>query len=120
MLERYFQLKAKQTNLRIEVVAGVTTFVTMAYIIFANPMILSMTGMNKNALIAVTCIVSAVATIIVGLFANAPIAMAPGMGLNAFFAYLVISGKMDWLVCCYAAVLEMKIKVIPQKKEVYK
>jgi len=68
----------------------------MAYIIFVHPNILSPTGMDKNALIIVTCLISAVATIITGVFANAPIAMAPGMGLNAFFAYLVASGKMDW------------------------
>ena len=97
MVNKFFQLKEKQTNIEIEFVAGLTTFLTMAYIIFVNPNILSSaTGMNKEALIAVTCIVSAVATIAVGLFANAPIAMAPGMGLNAFFAVLVASGKMNW------------------------
>ena len=96
MLSRFFQLEEKQTNVRIEFVAGLTTFLTMAYIIFVNPTILSSTGMNKESLIAVTCIVSAIATIIVGVFAKAPIAMAPGMGLNAFFAYLVVSEKMDW------------------------
>jgi AGZA family xanthine/uracil permease-like MFS transporter len=96
MLSQFFQLEQKKTNVKIEVVAGVTTFLTMAYIIFANPLILSSTGMNKEALIAVTCIVTAIATIIVGVVAKAPIAMAPGMGLNAFFAYLVVSGKMDW------------------------
>jgi AGZA family xanthine/uracil permease-like MFS transporter len=69
----------------------------MAYIIFVNPVILSSaTGMDKEALIAVTCIITAAATIMTGILANAPIAMAPGMGLNAFFAYLVASGKMDW------------------------
>ena len=77
--------------------AGLTTFLTMAYIIFVNPAILSLTGMDKNALVASTCIVSAIATIITGIFANAPIAMAPGMGLNAFFAYtLVLGGKVNW------------------------
>jgi AGZA family xanthine/uracil permease-like MFS transporter len=96
MVNSLFHLKEKQTSVRIEVIAGLTTFLTMAYIIFAQPNILGPTGMDKDALIGVTCIVSAVATIITGVFANAPIAMAPGMGLNAFFAYLVISGKMDW------------------------
>ena len=90
------QQDKSKTRIRTELVAGVTTFLTMAYIIFANPNILSVTGMNKEALIAVTCIVSAVASILVGLAANAPIAMAPGMGLNAFFAYLVVSGRMEW------------------------
>ena len=97
MLSKYFGLTAKQTNFKIEIVAGLTTFLTMAYIIFVNPSILSETGMDKSALIAVTCIVTAFATIITGIFANAPIAMAPGMGLNAFFTYtLVLSGRINW------------------------
>ncbi len=96
MAGEYTEPGQKGTRFKTELVAGVTTFLTMAYIIFVNPLILSSAGMDKNALIAVTCIVSAVATLIVGVFANAPIAMAPGMGLNAFFAYLVASGKMDW------------------------
>ncbi|MFZ2148906.1 MAG: NCS2 family permease [Sedimentisphaerales bacterium] len=96
MIGEYFKLKDRQTSIKIECIAGLTTFLTMAYIIFTNPNILSPTGMDKNALIAVTCIISALATIITGVFANAPIAMAPGMGLNAFFAYLVLSGKMNW------------------------
>jgi len=107
MIGDFFQLKEKQTNIRIEIVAGITTFLTMAYIIFVNPSILSLEGvpeqqltgidrMDKDALIAVTCIVTAITTIIVGIVARAPIAMAPGMGLNAFFAYLVASRKMGW------------------------
>ncbi|MHC4694170.1 MAG: NCS2 family permease, partial [Planctomycetota bacterium] len=96
MLSNFFQLKEKKTTVRIEIIAGVTTFLTMAYIIFAQPNILSPTGMDRNALIAVTCIVSAVATIITGIVANAPIAMAPGMGLNAFFVSMVDSGIMNW------------------------
>ena len=108
MVNKFFQLKEKQTNIKIEFVAGLTTFLTMAYIIFVNPSILSLedvdkeilTGiscMDKQALIAVTCIVTAIATIIVGIFAKAPIAMAPGMGLNAFFAYtLVLDNKIPW------------------------
>lgn len=96
MVDSLFHLKQKQTSIRVEIIAGLTTFLTMAYIIFSQPNILGPTGMDKDALIAVTCIVSAIATIITGIFANAPIAMAPGMGLNAIFAYLVVSGKMDW------------------------
>ncbi len=104
MLNEYFGLSEKHTTFKIEIVAGLTTFLTMAYIVFVNPSILSLEGieltdierMDKQALIAVTCLVSGLATIIVGIFAKAPIAMAPGMGLNAFFAYLVSSGKMDW------------------------
>ena len=96
MADSLFHLKEKQTSARVEVIAGLTTFLTMAYIIFSQPNILGDTGMDKDALIAVTCIVSAIATILTGIFANAPIAMAPGMGLNAIFVSLVVLGKMDW------------------------
>ena len=93
----YFELKARGTNVKTEVIAGVTTFLTMAYIIFVNPDMLSKTGMDKTALVAVVCLVSAISTIITGVFGKAPIAMAPGMGLNAFFTYtLVLSNKMSW------------------------
>ena len=102
----FFELRERKTNLRTETVAGITTFLTMAYIIFVNPTILSLDGtnlpagverMDKEALITVTCVVTALSTIIVGIFAKAPIAMAPGMGLNAFFAYtLVLSRKIPW------------------------
>ena len=93
----YFELKARGTNVKTEVIAGVTTFLTMAYIIFVNPDMLSKTGMDKTALVAVVCLVSAISTIIAGVFGKAPIAMAPGMGLNAFFTYtLVLSNKMSW------------------------
>jgi AGZA family xanthine/uracil permease-like MFS transporter len=97
MLNSFFKLSEKQTSVRTETIAGATTFLTMAYIIFVNPAILSQAGMDKTSLVAVTCIVTALSTIITGLFANAPIAMAPGMGLNAFFAYtLVITQKISW------------------------
>jgi AGZA family xanthine/uracil permease-like MFS transporter len=97
MIDGYFQLRKKQTSVRIECIAGLTTFLTMAYIIFVNPEILSQAGMNKEALIAVTCLVTAVSTIATGLFANAPIAMAPGMGLNAFFAFTLVIGRhVSW------------------------
>lgn len=97
MVDKFFQLKEKQTNVRIEFVAGLTTFLTMAYIIFVHPNILSDTGMDKDALIAVTCIITAIATIATGVFGMAPIAMAPGMGLNTFFAVsLVKSQQMSW------------------------
>ncbi len=96
MLSGFFKFEHKQTSIRIELLAGLTTFLTMAYIIAVNPAILGVTGMDKEALIAVTCIMSGVASLAVGLFANAPIAMAPGLGLNSIFAYLVVSEKMDW------------------------
>jgi len=100
----YFELKTRQTSAKTEIVAGVTTFLTMAYIIFVNPSILSLEGieisgierMDKQALTAATCITTGIATLIVGIFAKAPIAMAPGMGLNAFFASLMLSGRMSW------------------------
>ncbi|MHC4636964.1 MAG: NCS2 family permease [Planctomycetota bacterium] len=97
MITSFFQLEGKNTTLKIEVISGLTTFLTMAYIVLVNPAILSAAGMDKEALIGVTCIVTALATIAVGLFANAPIAMAPGMGLNAFFAYtLVLGDNVPW------------------------
>ncbi|OHB56604.1 MAG: guanine permease [Planctomycetes bacterium RBG_13_44_8b] len=97
MLNKIFKLRARNTSTQNEIVAGTTTFLTMAYIIFVNPDILANAGMDKTALIAVTCLITAIATIATGLFANAPIAMAPGMGLNAFFAYtLVITEQISW------------------------
>jgi len=89
----------ERANYTTEIIAGITTFLTMAYIIFVNADILSATGMDRTGLIAITCIVSGVVTIITGLVTNAPIAMAPGMGLNAFFAYtLVINQKIEWQI----------------------
>lgn len=97
MLEKLFKFSERNTTIGTEVVAGVTTFLAMAYIIFVNPNILASTGMDKTALITVTCLVTALATLMTGLFANAPVAMAPGMGLNAFFAYsLVLTDKITW------------------------
>jgi AGZA family xanthine/uracil permease-like MFS transporter len=97
VLNKIFRLEKRNTCVKTEIIAGTTTFLTMAYIIFVNPAILSQAGMDKPALIAVTCLVTAIATIATGVFANAPIAMAPGMGLNAFFAYmLVITQKISW------------------------
>jgi len=96
MFIEYFKFQEKRTSIRIELVAGFTTFLTMAYIIAVNPAILGAAGMDKEALIAVTCIMSGIASLTVGLLANAPIAMAPGLGLNSIFAYLVVSEKMDW------------------------
>lgn len=96
MLNEYFKFERRQTSIKIELIAGLTTFLTMAYIIAVNPAILSAAGMDKQALIAVTCIMSGAASLAVGLLANAPIAMAPGLGLNSIFAFLVVSEKMDW------------------------
>ncbi|OCH01813.1 NCS2 family permease [Aliivibrio fischeri] len=92
MLEKLFQLKANGTNVRTEVIAGITTFLTMAYVIFVNPAILADAGMDKGAVFVATCIAAAIGCFIMGFVANFPIAQAPGMGLNAFFTYTVVLG----------------------------
>ena len=92
MLERLFKLKENNTNVRTEVFAGITTFMTMAYIIFVNPDLLSIAGMNFGAVLVATCISAAIASITMGLMANYPFALAPGMGLNAFFTFSVVLG----------------------------
>ena len=90
MLEKLFQLKAHNTNVRTEILAGVTTFLTMAYILFVNPAILGETGMDKGAIFVATCLAAVIGSALMGLIANYPIALAPGMGLNAFFTYTVV------------------------------
>ncbi|WP_273861251.1 NCS2 family permease [Pseudomonas sp. LA5] len=90
MLERLFQLKAHNTSVRTELLAGVTTFLAMAYILFVNPSILGATGMDKGAIFIATCLAAAIGSALMGLIANYPIALAPGMGLNAFFTYTVV------------------------------
>lgn len=90
MLERIFHLKAHHTTVRTELLAGLTTFLTMAYILFVNPNILAETGMDKGAVFVATCLAAAIGSAIMGLVANYPIALAPGMGLNAFFTYTVV------------------------------
>ena len=92
MLERIFQLSGHGTTVRTEVMAGITTFLTMAYIIFVNPDILSASGMPKDAVFVATCLAAALGSAIMGLYANYPIALAPGMGLNAYFAFAVVKG----------------------------
>jgi adenine/guanine/hypoxanthine permease len=90
--EKLFKLKEAGTDVRTEVIAGVTTFLTMAYIIFVNPAILADAGVPKDAVFVATCLAAALGTLIMGLYANYPIGMAPGMGLNAYFAYAVVLG----------------------------
>lgn len=92
MLDSYFRLTENKTSVKTEIVAGLTTFVTMSYIIFVNPMILADAGMDKGAVFVATCLAAAFATLFMGLYANYPIALAPGMGLNAYFAYGVVKG----------------------------
>jgi AGZA family xanthine/uracil permease-like MFS transporter len=97
LLERLFHLTESRTDVRTELLAGITTFVTLAYILFVNPSILKDAGMPPEATFAATCIASAFATLVMGLYANYPIAVAPGMGLNAFFTYAVVIGmKLPW------------------------
>jgi adenine/guanine/hypoxanthine permease len=97
LLDRYFRLAENGTDVRTEVVAGLTTFLTMVYIVFVNPQILGNAGMDKGAVFVATCIASAVRTLMMALYANYPIALAPGMGLNAFFAFtVVLSYKYTW------------------------
>jgi len=92
MLEKLFQLRSHDTTARTELVAGLTTFLTMSYIIFVNPSILSTTGMDRDAVFVATCLAAAFGTLIMALYANWPIGLAPGMGLNAFFAFTVVKG----------------------------
>ncbi|VXB76874.1 NCS2 family permease [Massilia sp. 9I] len=92
MLDRFFKLTQSGTDVRTELLAGLTTFLTMVYIIFVNPSILGDAGMPKESVFVATCIVAALGTAVMGLYANYPIAMAPGMGLNAYFAYAVVLG----------------------------
>ncbi len=97
MLDSYFQLAKNGTSVRTETIAGITTFLTMVYIIFVNPQILGAAGMDKGAVFVATCIAAAISTLVMALYANYPIALAPGMGLNAFFAFTVVIGyKYSW------------------------
>lgn len=95
MLEKLFQLSAHGTNVRTEIIAGLTTFLTMAYIIFVNPMMMADAGIDPGAAFVATCLAAAIGSLIMGLWANYPIALAPGMGLNAFFSYTVV-GSMGY------------------------
>lgn len=106
MLERLFQLKAHGTTVKTEIIAGFTTFLTMAYIIFINPELLSQTGMDHGAVFVATCVAAAIGTLIMGVWANYPIALAPGMGLNAFFTFGVVLGMgKTWEVALGAVFL---------------
>lgn len=95
MLDRLFDLSGHGTTVRTEIVAGATTFLTMAYIVFVNPMILADAGMDRGAVFVATCLAAAIGTLIMGLYANYPVALAPGMGLNAYFTYTVV-GQMGF------------------------
>lgn len=97
MLKKYFKLAENETTFRREVLAGVTTFATMAYIIFVQPVVLGATGMNVGSVFTSTCLITAFATVLMALLANYPVAVAPAMGHNFFFAYIVVlSMKVPW------------------------
>ncbi len=93
MLERIFHLTENQTTVRRELLAGLTTFMTMAYVVVVNPRILAEAGMPVEGVLFATCISAALATLVMGLWANYPIALAPGMSLNAYFTYSIVLGR---------------------------
>ncbi|GAB1418624.1 hypothetical protein MASR2M12_13890 [Bacteroidales bacterium] len=113
MFEKFFQLKENKTTVRTELLAGLTTFMTMAYILAVNPSILSATGMDKNALFTATVLSAFAATLVMALYANLPFALAPGMGLNAFFAFTVVLGMgHSWQFALTAVFIEGLIFIL--------
>jgi len=123
MLNSIFKLDQHGTTVRTEVVAGITTFLTMAYIIFVNPQILSATGMDHGAVFVATCLAAAAASAIMGLYANYPIALAPGMGLNAFFTFTVVKGMgHSWQVALgvvfVSAVVNIILSLLPVREAI--
>jgi len=113
MFEKRFKLKENNTNVKTEVIAGITTFMTMAYILAVNPTILSASGMDKNAILMATALAAFIGTLAMALLANYPFALAPGLGLNAYFAYTVC-GKMgySWHVALLAVFVEGLIFIL--------
>ncbi len=113
MLEKFFKLKENKTDVKTEVLAGITTFMTMAYILAVNPSILSVTGMDSGAVFTATALAACIGTLLMALFANYPFALAPGMGLNAYFAYTVVLGMgYSWQVALAAIFFEGIIFII--------
>jgi AGZA family xanthine/uracil permease-like MFS transporter len=107
MFEKYFKLKENGTTVKTEVIAGITTFLTMAYILAVNPGILSATGMDPHALFTSTAIAAIFGTLVMALWAKLPFALAPGMGLNAFFAFTVVLGMgYTWQFALTAVLIE--------------
>lgn len=112
-LERVFHLSERGTTVRREVVGGIVTFVTMAYILAVNPSILSATGMDSTAVMLATALTSAISTILMGMFANMPFALSAGMGLNAFFAFTVVIGRgYPWQLALFCVFIEGIIFII--------
>jgi len=113
MLDRLFQLRALGTNVRTEVLAGVTTFLAMAYIIFVQPTVLSAAGMDRGAVLTATCLASSLATLLMAFLANYPIAVAPAMGHNFFFAFtVVVAGGTPWQVALGAVAIAGTIFIL--------
>ncbi len=113
MLEKWFKLKENNTNIKTEVVAGVTTFMTMAYILAVNPSILSESGMDVNAVLMATALAAFIGTLAMALLANYPFALAPGLGLNAYFAYTVCgSMEYSWQIALLAVFIEGLIFIV--------
>ena len=106
MLDKIFKLKDHNTNVRTELIAGVTTFLAMAYILAVNPIILAATGMDAGALFTATAVAAAIGTLCMAFFANYPIALASGMGLNAFFAFMATGGGFTWQIALTAILIE--------------
>jgi len=118
MLERFFRLNERGTSVRTEILAGITTYLAMAYIVLVNPMILADAGMDRGGVFVATCLAAAFGSLAMGLYANLPIALAPGMGLNAYFAYTVVNGLgYSWQVALGAVFLSgclfMVISILP-------
>lgn len=112
-IEKIFKLTAHGTNVRTEIMAGVTTFLTMAYILVVNPNILSAAGMDATAVLVATSLGSAIATAVMAFAANLPFALSAGMGLNAFMAYTVVIGMgMTWQTALFAVFIEGIIFII--------
>ncbi|TWT09575.1 NCS2 family permease [Reyranella sp. CPCC 100927] len=121
MFETLFKLRENNTTVRTEVLAGITTFLTMAYIIFVNPDILAKAGMPQDAVFVATCVAAAIGTLLMAFLANYPIALAPGMGLNAYFAFGVVLGmKFTWQValgCVFiSGVIFLILSVLPVRE----
>ena len=113
MIEKFFKLKENNTNVKTEVVAGITTFMTMAYILAVNPSILSEAGMDANAVLIATCIASFIGTLCMAFMANMPFALSAGMGLNAYLAYtVVLGGGISWQTALFAVFVEGIIFII--------
>ena len=111
--EKFFKLKEHGTDVKTEIIAGVTIFMTMAYILAVNPSVLGATGMDKGAVFTATAIASFIGTLLMALFANYPFALAPGMGLNAYFAYTVVLGMgYTWQTALTAVFVEGLIFIL--------